>query len=125
MTQALSQFSTSPGSSVGSQIADLLGVEYGKFGVSNTKNVRKLIREYHKTLVNKARMDPNWTKFANYLEVILDNSGKLRVVINGSQAIEEAANLIEFGDGQTPANPLMRVSEAEFNANFNWRRTMS
>lgn len=122
MLQAFSQSKSSDGSPIGTYLASLMGLEVGKRGLSKAPKFKVLLNKYQKEVINEARKDPSWFNFVDYIVVILDKTNQIRVYIDADADTIAEANLIEFGSGEVPARPLLRTSEARFNADFDWRK---
>lgn len=124
MPQAFSQSKSVNGSSIGIYLTSLMGLEVGKKGLSKEPNYKKLLTKYQMEVTRKAEQDPDWADYADYIAVILDKSNQIHVYIDADEETVAEANLIEFGSGESPARPLLRTSEAQFNADFGWRKML-
>lgn len=122
MAQAISQLQSNDGSYIGAYMSQLMGLEISKSGVRKGNSFKPLIQEYQLKVIKRAMSKPEWEPYAPYIKVKINDKNNIIVFIDGPVEIIEEANLIEFGDGATPANPLLRTSEAEFNSDFGWRK---
>lgn len=125
MDQASSQLNSSADIELGSYVMNLLDLEQALPRLVRGKtSTQRLIDGYQKTLTKKATRDGQWIKFADYLRVGITKNKKITVYIDGPDEVENEANLLEYGTPDSVANPLMRVSEEEFNADFDAKRML-
>lgn len=126
MTQASSYLLPNSGMYLGLYLAQTLGVgkESNKISRKNLK-FESLLTNYQNQLIKKAKDSPEWYSYAKYLKVRLENETTIRVVFEGPAYLEDVIKLIEYGSGESVPNPLMRVSEAEFNSDFEAKRMFS
>lgn len=123
MTQAISQLHSPEGSALGSYLAELIG-----FQKSLPKALRKqspeenLLKKYQAALIKEAQGSYEWQEFAEYLRVGRTKKNKIIVYIDGPDSVIERANLLEYGTPERVANPLMRVTEATFNSDYESKR---
>jgi len=123
MLQAFSQSKSSDGSAIGVYLTEFLGLGVGAKGLSKKPKFQELLNTYSKTIISEAQKDPVWSTFSDLIRIGLTKGNKIRVYIEADKDIVDEANLIEFGNGGTPARPLMRKYEAQFNDDF-YRRKM-
>lgn len=123
MMQANSYSLPNSGTYLGLHLMQVLVIGEDKKKISR-KNVKfeKLIDNYQKQLLKKAIESPEWYPYAKYLKVRLENKVSIRVEFAGPKYLEDIIKLIEYGSGDSVASPLMRVSEAEFNSDFEAKR---
>lgn len=125
MDQASSQLNSSADIELGSYVMNLLDLEQALPRLVRGKtSTQRLIDGYQKTLTKKATRDGQWIKFADYLRVGITKNKKITVYIDGPDEVENEANMLEYGTPDSVANPLMRVSEEEFNADFDAKRML-
>lgn len=126
MTQASSYLLPNSGMYLGLHLMQILSVskETNKLSRKSIK-LEKLLDKYQQQLLEKAISSPEWYSYAKYLKVRLENGNTVRVVFEGPSYLDDVVKLIEYGSGESVANPLMRVSEAEFNSDFEAKRMFS
>ena len=123
MIQAISQPHSSESSSFGSYLAELVGFESIEPKRSGRRlNIDLILDKYQSILENKIQRSYSWQRFANYLVVDLDENNQVVIYIEAPDDVADEINLLEFGTPGRGPDPLIRVSEAEFNDDFQSKR---
>jgi hypothetical protein len=126
MIQAISQLRSSESSSFGSYLAELVGFESIKPKKSKHKlNVELLLDNYQSLLEKKINQSYSWKEFKDYLIVDLNEDNQVVIYIEAPDYISDEINLLEFGTPGRGPDALIRVSEAEFNNDFQSKRMFS
>lgn len=126
MDQIGSQLNSTDNSDFGAYLIDLLGSEDLYIKSSNRKSkTQKLLDKYQKELTKKANNSERWARFSKYLKVKLNKNKRVIVYIDGNSFIKEQIKLLEYGTLDEVANPLMRISEEEFNSDFETKRMLT
>jgi len=123
MIQAISQSHSSESPSFGSYLAELVGFESITPQPKKRKlNISLLIDKYQASLNKKVKESSAWRGLEGYLVVDVEDNNQIVIFIEAPDDIADEINLIEFGTPGRPPNPLIRVSEAEFNDDFQSKR---
>lgn len=123
MAQAISQSHSTEGSELGSYLAELLGFNAVVPRTMRTQSQEeKLLKKYQSILKKRASSSYDWQEFAEYLKVRKGEGNRIIVYVDGPAQIISRAELLEYGTPEKVADPLMRVAEAEFNNDFEFKR---
>lgn len=114
------RLASSKSSSLSHSFASLLVTSTG---ISDTFNktlltdnvISDVANKYQKVVREYAKSQSDWSKIADNIMVSIGGNKKVSVYVEGSNEIQEQANVLEYGTGVISPNSVLRVFETKFN----------